>query len=163
MAFPRVTGAYSGAGPDGAGAMRPASRSTGNPANIPMRRAALSLLGRAVFIAWAIIAAGAGFLAGVNAQNATYNLAVYAVSLVAACAVAATILLRLRVTRRRSALWNYAMKNYPTAIGNCARRKNARAVCWRHKATSSCAGIVLAASLMPMTPSVPWRENHARH
>lgn len=99
MAFPRVTGAYSGAGPDGAGAMRPASRSTGNPANIPMRRAALSLLGRAVFIAWAIIAAGAGFLAGVNAQNATYNLAVYAVSLVAACAVAATILLRLRVTR----------------------------------------------------------------
>src|SRR6478736_6542491 len=99
MAFPRVTGAYSGVGPNDAGAMRPASRSTGNPAKIPMRRAAPSLCGRAVLIAWAIIAAGARFLAGVYAQNATYNLAVYAVSLVAACAVAATILLRLRVTR----------------------------------------------------------------
>ena len=103
-------------------------------------KAAFVLFGRAAMTTLSIVSAALGFMTGVRMQRESYDPYAYATGagalFAAACAVIAFLLTRRRMHDRKDARrWKRASRNCPTAIGNCARRKSARAACWKRKAT----------------------------
>ena len=103
-------------------------------------KSALILFGRAVVSTMAVVSGWLGFLTGVRLQSSNYDPYAYGTGVgalfAAACAVIALMLMRQRTHTRQNARARGADRGaVRRAIGSCARRKSARAVCWKRKAT----------------------------